>query len=1270
MIAASVLAVGALATTSNVSRHANADTAPTGGLPATVSADVLATEQIDGVAWAQVTVGNTVYVTGSFANARPSGVAVGGAGSVARGNLLAYDITTGNLITSFNHTLNAQGLAIAVSPDKSTLYVGGDFTKVDGATHNHLAAFNIATGALTATFTANLNASVKSVTATNATVYAGGSFSTANGVAHSRLAAYSKAGALLSWNPSASAMVSAIVVSPDQSRVVVGGQFATLDGDARLGLGAVDATTGADEPWASSNPIADYGSTSNVTSLSADATQVYTSGYYFTHGGNFEGRAGINPNTGAINWMNTCHGDSYATFPMGQVLYSASHEHECSDIGAFSQTTPGPIESLHHFVAAETTYPTGTLHPAIFTVGGGPTYYNFGGQPSGTQLNWYPTLAAGTYTGQSQAAWSVSGNATYISYGGEFPTVNGTKQQGLVRFALRSTAPNKVGPSVTASALTPTVISTSPGAAHIGWQAASDQDNSTLTYAVTRDSSTTAIYTTTLNSTFYNRPALVYVDKNLTPGSSHTYKVRVTDPLGNTVLSSASAAVTISSTAQDAYSAAVLADGAQTYWPLGETAGSALGHDYAGGADLTMGAHGTFGVPGPRAGTTAVSFQGDPTIPGSFVPPFTIIPPVYSTSTSGTAGTANPLATYSVEAWVKTTSTTGGEIVGDGLWSANDSQTADRVLYFDASGNINFGAYNNGPTNAGLKSALNSGGGGGAAYNDGAWHHVVGTIGAGGGALYVDGVKVAASATMVDTASWFGNWRVGGDSLAGWPSAPTNGYLAGTIADVAVYPTALSAAQVLLHFNGTTVASTPVASFTATCTLLSCAFDASGSSDTGGTITGYAWDFGDTTSGTGVSPTHVYTPGTYTVKLTVTDDKSDSAVSTKSVSPVASTPVSSFTATCTALSCAFDGSGSSDTGGTITGYTWDFGDTTSGTGVSPTHVYTAGTYTVKLTVTDDQSNSAFSTKSVSPNSGTSTPVASFTATCTNLSCVFTSTSTDSGGTITGYAWDFGDTTSGTGANPTHIYAAAGTYTVQLTVTDNLTNTASTTAPVSPTSGTTTQYATDTFNRTVASGLGTADLGGAWTTFGSASNLSVAPGAASFKLPAAASQIGAYLTGVSQTNTEVDTTFTTDKAATGTGGEYIYIEGRRVSTNNEYNARVRITSANTVAVEIAKLSGSATVVVIKAETVLSGVTYTPGMQLKVRFQVTGTSPTTLQLKVWPATSAEPSAWTLTTTDSTAGLQTAGAVGLTTYLSGSTTNAPTTVTFSTFNAQAAL
>jgi hypothetical protein len=72
-------------------------------------------------------------------------------------------------------------------------------------------------------------------------------------------------------------------------------------------------------------------------------------------------------------------------------------------------------------------------------------------------------------------------------------------------------------------------------------------------------------------------------------------------------------------------------------------------------------------------------------------------------------------------------------------------------------------------------------------------------------------------------------------------------------------------------------------------------------------------------------------------------------------------------------------------------------------------------------------------------------------------------------------------------------------------------------------------------------------------------------------------------------------------------------------------------------------------------------------LNVRLQVTGTSPTTLRLKVWPATAAEPAAWQLTGTDSAAGLQVAGAVGVTAYLSSGATNAPIVLRMSGLSAR---
>ena len=120
--------------------------------PPTVSADALPTWQVNGVVWSQVVVNTVAYVTGSFTQARPPGVAAGGAGSVAANNIFAYNVTTGNPVASFSHNLNGQGLVVRRLPTGRKVYVGGDFTTVDGAARGHVAAFNTATGALDATF--------------------------------------------------------------------------------------------------------------------------------------------------------------------------------------------------------------------------------------------------------------------------------------------------------------------------------------------------------------------------------------------------------------------------------------------------------------------------------------------------------------------------------------------------------------------------------------------------------------------------------------------------------------------------------------------------------------------------------------------------------------------------------------------------------------------------------------------------------------------------------------------------------------------------------------------------------------------------------------------------------------------------------------------------------------------------------------------------------------------------------------------------------------
>jgi len=250
----------------------------------------------------------------------------------------------------------------------------------------------------------------------------------------------------------------------------------------------------------------------------------------------------------------------------------------------------------------------------------------------------------------------------------------------------------------------------------------------------------------------------------------------------------------------------------------------------------------------------------------------------------------------------------------------------------------------------------------------------------------------------------------------------------------------------------------PVAAFTESAHTVSTSesihFDASDSYDPDGTIVSYSWDFGDGTTGTGVTVQHAYSQdGSYTVTLTVTDDDgaTDSTEATKTVlnrSPIASFTESAHTVS-TSETIYFDASGSYDPDGTIVSYSWNFGDGSTATGVEVNHAYEDdGIYTVTLTVTDDDgaTGSATATKTVLNRP----PIASFTESAHNVSTseiiyFDASGSYDPDGTIVSYSWDFGDGNTATGVTTDHAYSLDGNYTVTLTVTDDDGATASVTA---------------------------------------------------------------------------------------------------------------------------------------------------------------------------------------------------------------------------------
>ncbi len=491
-----------------------------------------------------------------------------------------------------------------------------------------------------------------------------------------------------------------------------------------------------------------------------------------------------------------------------------------------------------------------------------------------------------------------------------------------------------------------------------------------------------------------------------------------------------------------------------------------------------------------------------------------------------------------------------------------------------------------------------------------------------------------------------------------------------TVTDNAGTPTTVS--HVLVATAPANVA--PTAAFTIACDAFDCTTDSSGSTDPDGTVAGYLWDWGDGATSTGANtPHHYLAAGDKTVTLTVTDDHAATGSTTRDVTitaPATTPPTAAFTVSCTVLACTADGSTSSDPDGTIAGYSWDWGDGAKGTGVTSSHPYlTAGSYPVILTVTDNDGATGTVTHPATPTAPPNQPPTAVAGgSCTSLSCsVSAAGSSDPDGTITGYSWNWGDGTAATtGQTAGHVYSAAGTWTVTLTVTDNQgakgTAQRQLTATAPPSTG---PFASDAFARTIASGWGTADKGGTWTLSGLASKYSVAAGTGSM-IAKAGEQDSAMLSAVSSSDTDLKMTLGTNVLATG-NGTYLTLVGRKVATNTEYEARARILSSGSVALQLSALTGTSTAVTIKPEVVPSGLSAAGGKAVTVRFQVTGTAPTTLRLKAWTVGTTEPAAWQLTATDSVAALQKPGSVGLIAYVSSGSTVTPVTIKVSDLSAR---
>ncbi len=232
------------------------------------------------------------------------------------------------------------------------------------------------------------------------------------------------------------------------------------------------------------------------------------------------------------------------------------------------------------------------------------------------------------------------------------------------------------------------------------------------------------------------------------------------------------------------------------------------------------------------------------------------------------------------------------------------------------------------------------------------------------------------------------------------------------------------------------------------------AFNASGSTaGAGGSITDYSWNFGDGSqaqdAGGVAHESHKFTtPGTYTVTLTTTDDLNVSSTATQQITVApftVSTPIPAPSSPAT-----FSAVGSNPPNST---YMWDFGDGTqasSTSSTSPPHTYTTrGAYTVSLTIQSGGTDGPTSTATVIVDSAPSpafTPTPSVVRPGRTVSFDASASSAAPGGSIVDYSWNFGDglpaQDTGGVATTSHRFATPGVYTVTLTTTDDLGDTAS------------------------------------------------------------------------------------------------------------------------------------------------------------------------------------------------------------------------------------
>ena len=204
-----------------------------------LTTDAMSSWHVRGTVNTVLSSGRTVFVGGDFTNIYSEG-----GGSLPRRYLAAMDRFTGEP-TDFAPDLDDEVWALAMSPDRKTLYVGGSFLTAEGLKRKRLAAYDVETGALRDIDTPSPNGALRAIAVTDGRVYIGGVFTKVGDTKRSYVAAFDPKTGEVDGKFSAAldGRVTSMALSP--GRLWIGGDFERIDGARQKGVAALDRGDGS-----------------------------------------------------------------------------------------------------------------------------------------------------------------------------------------------------------------------------------------------------------------------------------------------------------------------------------------------------------------------------------------------------------------------------------------------------------------------------------------------------------------------------------------------------------------------------------------------------------------------------------------------------------------------------------------------------------------------------------------------------------------------------------------------------------------------------------------------------------------------------------------------------------------------------------------------------------------------------------------------------------------------------------------------------------------